>query len=132
MLAALSGFGATSRLHLPCPLLLDFVFISNSLYRYYQRKSRQFHEAKGKEEGVTTLDSGVQYKVLAKGEGETHPGATYAAKLIYSFTAPKFKNAFALKRFCARTSLKVNAPLLAPGCPSSDLLDHDCMSYSNI
>lgn len=46
-------------------------------FRYYQRKSREFHEKKGKEEGVTTLESGVQYKVLNKGTGKTHPGLTY-------------------------------------------------------
>ncbi len=38
-------------------------------------KSRQFHELFGKQEGVVTLPSGVQYKVLRAGSGRT-PGLT--------------------------------------------------------
>ncbi len=38
-------------------------------------KSRQFHELFGKQEGVVTLPSGVQYKVLREGSGRT-PGLT--------------------------------------------------------
>ncbi len=38
-------------------------------------RSRQFHEVFGKQEGVITLPSGVQYKVLREGSGRT-PGLT--------------------------------------------------------
>ncbi len=38
-------------------------------------RSRQFHELFGKQEGVVTLPSGVQYKVLREGSGRS-PGLT--------------------------------------------------------
>ncbi len=43
-------------------------------------RSRQFHEMFGKQEGVVTLPSGVQYKVLRDGAGRS-PGLTDAVVL---------------------------------------------------
>jgi len=65
----------------PSPSPSSFFALTPLWDRYNQRKARQFHEAKGKEDGVTTLASGVQYKVLTKGKGKTHPKATYT--LLY-------------------------------------------------
>jgi len=57
-----------------------------NLEKYQQRKSREFHEKKGKEEGVKTLASGVQYKVLNKGTGKSHPGPSDQVKVHYAGT----------------------------------------------
>jgi FKBP-type peptidyl-prolyl cis-trans isomerase len=54
--------------------------------KYHQRKSREFHEKKGKEDGVTSLPSGVQYKVLNKGTGKTKPKPTDNVKVHYAGT----------------------------------------------
>lgn len=46
------------------------------------RQSQEFLEANGKVEGVTTLESGLQYKYLNKGEGAT-PTAEDTVKVHY-------------------------------------------------
>lgn len=51
-------------------------------------EGKKFLEEKAKEKGVITLDSGLQYKVLRKGEGKHHPTVNspcachYEGKLI--------------------------------------------------
>lgn len=41
-----------------------------------KQKAIDFHAEKAKEEGVVTLESGLQYKVLEKGTGTAHPVAS--------------------------------------------------------
>jgi len=48
-----------------------------------EKQSKQFHEAKAKEDGVVTLPSGLQYKILKKGTGKAHPTATDRVKVHY-------------------------------------------------
>jgi len=67
-------------------LALLVVASSADMAKYHQRKSREFHEKKGKEDGVTTLPSGVQYKVLDKGTGKTKPSASDQVKVHYAGT----------------------------------------------
>jgi FKBP-type peptidyl-prolyl cis-trans isomerase FklB len=49
------------------------------------RKSQAFHEIFGKQEGVTTLTSGVQYKVLVPGSGPT-PGPRSTVRVTGKIT----------------------------------------------
>ena len=55
--------------------LLDESPEFKQLYDANLARSRQFHELFGAQEGVVTLPSGVQYKVLREGAGRT-PGLT--------------------------------------------------------
>lgn len=48
------------------------------------KRSRAFHERFGEEEGVTTLPSGVQYRVVSAGEGDS---PTASDTVSVSFTA---------------------------------------------
>lgn len=48
-----------------------------------QEASRKFLEDNARREGVTTLPSGLQYEVLQKGSGETHPGPTTMVTVHY-------------------------------------------------
>ena len=49
-----------------------------------KKKSADFHAEKAKEEGVVTLDSGLQYKVLKKGSGTIHPEASDTVTVHYA------------------------------------------------
>lgn len=48
-----------------------------------KRAGLEFLEANKFEEGVVTLPSGLQYKVLQEGTGELHPAATDRVKVHY-------------------------------------------------
>ena len=41
-----------------------------------QEEANQFLEANKAKEGIVTLDSGMQYKVISSGEGDKKPGPT--------------------------------------------------------
>eukprot|EP01128_Nolandella_sp_AFSM9_P009308 TRINITY_DN5911_c0_g1_i1.p1 TRINITY_DN5911_c0_g1~~TRINITY_DN5911_c0_g1_i1.p1 ORF type:complete len:160 (+),score=62.95 TRINITY_DN5911_c0_g1_i1:37-516(+) len=50
------------------------------------KKSTDFHAAKALEEGVVTLPSGLQYKVVTKGEGKINPVAADTVTVHYAGT----------------------------------------------
>lgn len=54
--------------------------------RYNARVGLKFLEAKGREEGVTTLDSGVRYRVLESGGGSLRPSSSDSVKVHYRGT----------------------------------------------
>lgn len=53
------------------------------LGKYQARIGPKFLEAKSKEPGVTTLPSGVRYKVMAEGAGKKSPGPNDQCKVHY-------------------------------------------------
>jgi len=54
-----------------------------ALLRQRQEQSRLFHEENGKKPDVTSMESGLQYRVLEQGSGET-PGKT--DKVVVNYT----------------------------------------------
>ena len=46
-------------------------------------EGRTWLEAKAKEDGVVTLESGLMYKVLRDGDGENHPKASTSCECHY-------------------------------------------------
>jgi len=54
--------------------------------KYYQRRSKQFLEENAKKEGVVTTSSGLQYKVITKGEGKTNPSPSDTVEVHYRGT----------------------------------------------
>lgn len=48
------------------------------------QEGQEYLEANAKAEGVTVTDSGLQYKVLEKGEEEGHPKASDTVKVHYT------------------------------------------------
>lgn len=48
-----------------------------------EQAEASFMQKNAKEEGVNTTDSGLQYKVLQKGEGTVHPSPTSRVKVHY-------------------------------------------------
>jgi len=65
--------------------LLAFSYGAN-MDKYYQRKAKQFLEANAEKEGVVTLPSGLQYKVITKGEGKTQPSSSDTVEVHYRGT----------------------------------------------
>jgi len=51
-----------------------------------QQEGQAFLNSNAEEEGVVTTDSGLQYKVLEAGSGDTHPKATDRVKVHYHGT----------------------------------------------
>jgi len=57
---------------------------------WYKNRAKEFHNAWAKEEGVMTLESGLQYKVIEKNEGTNlaHPGAGDTVALRFQVFVP--------------------------------------------
>lgn len=54
--------------------------------KYNLRKGQEFLEKNAKKEGVVVLPSGLQYKVLTKGEGTKSPSASDSVSVHYRGT----------------------------------------------
>jgi len=63
---------------------------SPALDIWYKNRAKTFHEAWGKQEGVVTLENGLQYKVLEKGAGlnPQHPVDTDELLMRYQVFIP--------------------------------------------
>jgi FKBP-type peptidyl-prolyl cis-trans isomerase len=66
-------------------LVILGVFAGN-MDNYYKRKATQFLTENGNREGVVTLPSGLQYEVLEKGTGSTHPSPSDTVEVHYTGT----------------------------------------------
>jgi len=51
---------------------------------YYKRKNQQWLDDNGKKSSVTTLPSGLQYRIKIKGSGSIHPGEDDIVGVHYS------------------------------------------------
>lgn len=52
----------------------------------YQTEQQAFLEENGKKDGVTTTESGLQYRVIESGKGEAHPTASSQVTVHYAGT----------------------------------------------
>jgi FKBP-type peptidyl-prolyl cis-trans isomerase FklB len=79
---------AFSIIHLQSTMLLIALIISSLLVvaRASNAEGLAYLEENGKKPGVVTLPSGMQYKVLEKGEGNYHPGPNTRCSCHYHGT----------------------------------------------
>jgi len=68
-----------------CSLLL-LVESKTDYSKYNARSGKKFLEENAKTDGVVTLPSGLQYKVITSGEGSKHPSSDSQVKVHYRGT----------------------------------------------
>lgn len=59
---------------------------SDKMAKYNARVGKKYLDENSKKDGVTTLPSGLQYKVLTKGNGKKSPSSTDQVKVHYKGT----------------------------------------------